>query len=370
MGNTVQKINMKKIIDALEERVLAGESLSVDDVLPLFDAEGPDLMSLFASANRIRHEMAGDDVHLCGIVNAKSGACSENCIYCAQSASHATGVEVYSLMEEDALVEASETALQNGAQAFGIVTAWRGIKKGKALDTICNAIRRIRDEGKVIPDLSLGIIDDPEVPRLLVEAGAVEYNHNLEAAPSFYPNLCSTHTFEERVRTIKLCKDSGMRICSGGIFGLGENNEQRIELALELRNLDVDTVPLNFYNHTPGNNVNLEKVGKLSAMEALRIVSVFRFLLPSKVIKVAGGREITLGHLQPMMFLAGANSTMIGHYLTTSGRTPQDDLDMIAQCGLSVSERSCGDYSEDAELSQKRETVKAQATLAQAALVA
>ncbi len=325
----------------MQDNVLAGDSITPEEALKLLDSKGSDALLLFSAANRIREKFTGNGIHICGIVNAKSGACSENCNFCSQSASHPTAIENYSLLDPDSLVDASRKAASNGAKAFGIVTAWKGIKKGKQLDIICEAIRKIKAEGRIVPDLSLGLIDDPEVAVTLAEAGAIEYNHNLESGPSFFPNICTTHSFQDRVTTIQNLKLAGLRICSGGIFGLGETNSQRIELAFELKKLDVQTTPLNFYHHTDGNAVTINNLEQIKPLEALTIVSVFRFVLPHNVIKIAGGRETTLKEFQSMMFLTGANSTMVGHYLTTSGRTPQDDLNVIKDSGLYVSEHAC-----------------------------
>ncbi len=333
--------NKGDFVSSMEKKVLSGASIEFDEAVELIQLTGADRLQLFASAHRIREAYCGNEVHLCGIVNAKSGACSENCNFCSQSAAHDTNIPTYSLLDSDSILEASDTAAKNGASAFGIVTAWRGIKKGRGLDQICEAIQKIKNAGKIVPDLSLGLIEDPDVAQALADAGAVEYNHNLEAGPSFFPNICTTHKFEDRVKTIQYVKAAGMKVCSGGIFGLGETPAQRVELGFELKKLDVKTTPLNFYHHTEGNNVDLAKLKKISPLEALQIVSVFRFILPGNVLKIAGGRESTLGEFQSMMFLTGANSTMVGHYLTTSGRQPADDLALIEESGLVLSEHGC-----------------------------
>lgn len=325
---------MQNFILACEEKVLNGGEIGLDEGEKLLSARGSDQLLLFSSANRIREQFCGNGIHLCGIVNAKSGACSENCNFCSQAAGNDTGIDTYSLLDPDSIVGAAKEASENGAKAFGIVTAWRGIKKGKGLDQICEAIKKIRDQGLIVPDLSLGLIEDQDVADRLAQAGAVEYNHNLEAAPSFFPGICTTHSFEDRVNTIKHIQAAGMQVCSGGIIGLGESNRQRVELALELKKLNIRTVPVNFYNHTEGNNVNLEEIEPVNPLEALQVVSVFRFILPDAVIKIAGGRETTLGGFQSLMYLTGANSSMVGHYLTTSGRKPEDDIRLIQDCGL------------------------------------
>ena len=327
---------MRDFILEMEEKVLGGIDVSFEEAVKLMGSKGSELMFLFACANRIREKFCGNEIHLCGIVNAKSGACSENCIFCSQSGHHQTNIEAYKLMEADSILEASRDAVKNGAGCFGIVAAWRGIKKGKALDNICTAVRKICVEGKIAPHLSLGLIEDQEVAERLAEAGATEYNLNLESGRSFYPDVCTSHSFEDRIKTVQYVKAAGMRVCCGGIFGLGESPDQRVELAVKLRELQVDTTPLNFYHHLEGNNVDVAKVGKISPLEALKIAAVFRFVLPKNIIKIAGGRENTLGEFQSMMFFAGVNSCLVGNYLTTAGRDAKMDLDLIKECGLSV----------------------------------
>jgi len=333
---------MQKFILRCEEKVLNGGGLELDEAEKLLSATGSDQLLLFSAANRIREKFCGSGIHLCGIVNAKSGACSENCNFCSQSVANDTGIDTYSLLDPDSIAKAAGEAAQNGAKAFGIVTAWRGIKKGKGLDQICTAIKKIKEQGLIVPDLSLGLIEDQEVANALALAGAIEYNHNLEASPSFFSKICTTHSFEDRVNTIKYVQAAGMQVCSGGIMGLGESDRQRAELAYELKKLHIRTVPINFYNHTEGNQVDYTNIGPLNPLKALQIVSVFRFILPEAIIKIAGGRETILGEFQSMMYLTGANSSMVGHYLTTGGRKPEDDINLIKTCGLEHCEHGCG----------------------------
>jgi biotin synthase len=178
------------------------------------------------------------------------------------------------------------------------------------------------------------------VAEMLATAGGAEYNLNLEAASSFYPQICTTHSFEERINTINYVKAAGMRVCSGGILGLGELPSQRVELALELKKLKVNTVPLNFYHHIDGNPVNISETGNISPLDALKIVSVFRFIMPEVILKIAGGRENTLEEFQSLMLLTGANSIMVGNYLTTTGRRPEVDMELINKCGMFVADPS------------------------------
>ncbi|MBF0431548.1 MAG: biotin synthase BioB [Fibrobacteria bacterium] len=329
---------MRNFISEVEQSVLEGAPLSAKTAEKLFTARGSDVMFLFASANRIREHYCGNEAHLCGIINAKSGACSEDCIFCAQSAKHHTGIDKYQLLDADDIVKASRKAAADGARSFGIVTAWKGLDKGDALESLCKALKKIKLENTVMPDLSTGIIKDPDVAYTLAEAGAVEYNINLESGESFYPQICTTHSYEERVQTIKYVKAAGMRVCCGGIFGLGETSVQRVELAETLRELKVDTVPVNFYHHVEGNAVDVTKTTKLTPFEALKIPAVFRFMLPEAIIKIAGGRESTLGEFQSLMLLTGANATMVGNYLTTEGRSASQDLELIKNSGYTLAE--------------------------------
>lgn len=301
--------------------------------------DGPDLWDLFAIANRVRHEQVGDEVHLCGIINAKSGHCPEDCGFCSQSKHFTTGIKTYPYLPAEDIVAGAEKAANEGATRFGIVTATRDLKKGKFLDRVLDSVRRVAADGKVQADASLGIIDDPEVAVALKEAGLVEINHNLETSRNFFPSVCTTHTYDDRINTLRNAKAAGLALCSGGIFGMGESWEDRIDLALQLLELDVDTVPLNFLHQIEG--TPLQNAETLSPMEILKVVALFRLLMPKTEIKVAGGREVNLRALQPLMFAAGANSSMVGSYLTTGGWSVEKDHEMIQDMGLRVA-TSCG----------------------------
>ena len=320
-------LSFRNFVHDLCDRVLAGAEVAREEAIRLLSARGPDSFDLFAAANRVRDQFQGQDVHLCSIVNAKSGRCSEDCGFCAQSARFETGVPEYDLLDASSIRQHALAAKERGAQALGIVTAWRGLKKGRSLDLILERLREINTVPGLHADASLGIIDDPEIPALLKAAGLHTYNHNLESSRRFYPQVCSTHDYDERLRTIRLMKDAGVRICSGGIFNMGEEPEDRVDLALELRALDVDIVPMNFLNPMDGTPMGSRTL--MPPMEALRTIAMFRFVLPRKEIMVAGGREVNLGQLQSLMFIAGASATMAGHYLTSTGRATADDWDLI-----------------------------------------
>jgi len=324
--------SMRAFIREMEEKAIANKGLSYKEGCRLIQAEGPDIIDLISSANRVRQHFCGDQINLCSISNAKSGDCSENCTFCSQSAYHGTDVDTYPLTSSEQLVAEAKTAASQNAEAFGVVVAWWGLREGPDLDAILERLRALSAAGHTRTDASLGIISDPKIAFQLKEAGLAFYNHNLETARSFFPNICTTHAYEERIKTIEYCKAAGIKICSGGIFGMGESLDQRIELALALQDLDVDVVPLNFLNAIK--DTPLEDQAPLQPMEILKIIAVFRLMLPSKDIMTAGGREMHLRDLQSWMFTAGASHTLIGNYLTTSGRKSEDDLRMIEDLGL------------------------------------
>ncbi len=301
--------------------------------------KGPDLWDLFAIANRVRHEQVGDDVLLCGIINAKSGHCPEDCSFCAQSVHFSTGIKTYPYLPADDIVAGAQKAASEGATRYGIVTATKDLKPGKFLDRVLDSVRKVAAEGSIQPDASLGIIYDPDVAVQLKDAGLGEINHNLETSRRYFPKVCTTHSYDDRVNTLKHAKAAGLMLCSGGIFGMGEEWEDRVDLAETLLELEVDTVPLNFLHHMEG--TPLSHATPLSPMEILQVVAMFRLVMPKTEIKVAGGREVNLRALQPMMFAAGANSTMVGSYLTTGGWSVEKDHEMIHDMGLHVA-KSCG----------------------------
>lgn len=322
-----QDLSFSRWLEPITERVLQGGSVTREEALHMLSAEGADSFTLFAGANRIRETFQGSDVHLCSIVNAKSGRCSEDCGFCSQSVHFESSIPEYPLVGADEVVAHAEAAKARGSQALGIVAAWKGLRKGRQLDEVLDRIRKVAAVEGIHADASLGLIDDPEIPTMLKDAGLVTYNHNLETSRRFFGNVCETHSYDERIRTLQLLKSEGLHTCSGGIFGMGEETEDRVDLALELKELDVDVIPLNFLN--PMEGTPMEGRPLLAPMDCLRTIAMFRFVHPTKEIMVAGGREVNLRDLQPLMFVAGASATMAGHYLTSSGRSTADDWQMI-----------------------------------------
>lgn len=325
---------MRTTIATIADRIVAGGSITEAEALELTNVAGPDLFFLFAEANRVRERFIGSGIFLCSIINAKSGRCPENCSFCAQSAHHATNAPVYPLVDEERIVSCAKEAESAGSHCYGIITSGTGIAKGEELERILRAIRRVKAETSISPSCSLGIIDG-ETALLLKEAGMETYHHNLETARSFFPNVCTTHDYEEDVETVRVVKEAGLKVCCGGIFGLGEMAPQRVELAMTLRELDVDSVPLNFLNPIQG--TRLEGADNITPLECLKTVALFRFILPAKKISVCGGRDRNLRDLQSWIFMAGASGAMIGNYLTTAGRPVEQDWQMLKDLELTVS---------------------------------
>jgi biotin synthase len=316
----------------LAARIVAGESLGFDDAMHILGARGAAFSRILAGASELRERTFGNRAEFCSIINAKSGRCAENCAFCAQSSHYLTDAPVFPLKSRHEILDGARQAEKEGSHCFGIVTSGTRIR-GQELDEILAAIRDICSGTSIAPSASLGLLDELTAQKL-VEAGCVTYHHNLETARSFFPNICTTHEYEEDVQTVRLAKAAGMKVCCGGIFGLGESLEQRVELAFTLRDLQVDSVPLNFLNPIAG--TPLEKNSQLTPMDCLRIVALFRYALPDRRISVCGGREKNLRDLQSWIFMAGASGTMIGNYLTTSGRDRAMDLQMFRDAEVEI----------------------------------
>lgn len=285
-----------------------------------------DAMILFHHAKKIRERFRGKTVGLCAIVNAKSGACPEDCTFCAQSAHYKTASPVYSLMDPEEVLKYARQAEKDGAEHFGVVISGKGIKDDKELFAIGEIVKRLKQEIRLEVHASVGIVTRRQL-EYLRDCGVTMINHNLETSERYYPEICTTHTFQERIETIKSAKECGLKTCVGGIFGLGETLDDRVDMAFAIRELDIDTVPLNFLHAIDG--TPLGKQVPLSPIVILMTIALYRFILPQKEIKICGGREVNLRDLQSMIFFAGADSMMIGNYLTTAGREPELDWQMI-----------------------------------------
>ena len=317
-------------IPRIAQGVLDGKPITRDQALALTQACGDELIDLFYWANKIRIKFVGRQVKFCSIVTGKVGACSEDCGYCSQSKHHTTHVSPEKMSVEQ-MSAAADEALKNGASSFGIVNSGRG-PTDRELDWLEPFFKKTTEEGKVRPCATLGELTADQAKRLK-GMGVKRINHNLETSERFFPNVVSTHSYEDRRRTIQVAKEAGLSICSGGIFGMGEVWQDRLDVAFELRELGADVVPINFLNAIQGTPI-YDKTTPLEPMEALQIIAVFRFILPDRELKIAGGREKILRDMQSWIFFAGGSSFLIGNYLTTFGRSPKDDHQMLKDLGL------------------------------------
>ncbi len=290
-----------------------------------------DIMLLLAQANIVREHFHGPEIDLCAIVNAKSGRCSENCAFCAQSAHFTTAVASYPLMRSSDIIAKAENCRLNTTHRFSIVTSGKGVVSGADFKRICKIVEKLAAMPNMSPCASLGILT-PEQLAQLKQAGLKRYHHNLETAESFYLKICTTHSFSQRAATVRAARAAGLEVCCGGILGMGETPAQRIELAFTLRELGVDSVPLNFLN--PLSGTPLEKQQPLPPLDILKAIALFRFVLPDTELRICGGREKNMRTLQPFMYLAGASGAMTGNYLTTQGRDPAIDIREILDLGL------------------------------------
>jgi len=320
-------------IAGLGQRVVGGGHVSRPEALWLFQLESSaDILDLLSWANRIRERFKGNKIHLCSIVNAKAGACPENCSFCAQSSHYQTGSPRYGFVDPAPVREAAAEAQKNGVTAVGLVAAWKGLNEGPILDEVCERVRELKATGQTRPDVSLGIIKSQRVADRLKEAGVECYGHNLESSRRFFPQTCTTHTFDDRLETIGYLKKAGIKICSGGIIGMGETREDRCDLAFELKAIRANVVPINILNPVPG--TPFEQNPPLPVLEILKTIACFRFILPRQEIMIAGGRTVNLRDAQSMVFMAGASALMVGNYLTTLNQPVEKDLQMLKDLGL------------------------------------
>ncbi len=329
-------MNYWQDIEKLVSQVVEGHTPSLNQGLQILRSSGATCTAYLAGAHHLKEKFFDDAAQLCSIINAKSGRCQENCSFCAQSSHHSSSPPVYPLKSKQEIVEGARQAEAEGSHCYGIVTSGTKPEQGDEFNTVLSAIREIRDRFDIEPSASLGLLTEA-LAKDLADAGCVTYHHNLETARSFFPSICTTHDYEEDVNTVRLAKTAGMKVCCGGIFGLGESAEQRVELAETLSELNVDSVPLNFLNPVQG--TPLENQQSLTPMDCVRAIAMFRYFMPEKPISVCGGRETNLRELQSWIFMAGASGTMIGNYLTTSGRDREIDLQMFAD--IEVKTHAC-----------------------------
>ncbi len=320
------------MLKRIEEKIVGGGDVSPKEAAYISSISGTDVFDLFAMANRIRNLFRGNRIDICAIVNAKSGACPEDCAYCAQSSRSSSEIRVFPLVDKEAVVEKAAEAKQGGAKRFCIVTSGRKVTETE-LRRIADMISAVRTAG-LLPCATLGLLNRAEL-LLLRDAGLERFHHNIETSENFFPRICSTHTYRQKLETIAAVKSVGLSLCSGGIFGLGENWQDRIDMGIALREIGPDSVPLNFL--IPIRGTGLESRSPLEPFEALKIISLFRLLLPDREVRICGGRAQTLGEFNSFIFLAGADGILSGNYLTTSGRCFEDDIRLVRRQGLEIS---------------------------------
>jgi biotin synthase len=317
---------------SIAERILKepGYAVSFEESCQLAAISEAHPLDLIACADKIRTHFKKNRVFTCAIINAKSGSCSEDCAFCAQSAHHSTKVQTYPLMSEEELVDNAVRMHQAGATYYSMVTSGFALN-AKEMRRVGRVAASIKSKTNLTVCGSLGVLTESKAKQLK-DAGVTRYHHNLETARSHFHRICTTHDYEEDLATVRLAKAAGLETCSGCIMGLGETWEQRVELAFTLKELDVDSIPINFLNPIPG--TKLEDRPLLPPIEALRCIALFRFIHPQKDITICGGRGVTLKDYQSWVFAAGANGLMIGNYLTTQGRNIDMDMEMIEAMGL------------------------------------
>ncbi len=315
----------------MAEAVLSGGEISRDDAESILAAPDMDVLAILSAGFRIRHQYFGRTVQLYFLMNAKSGLCPEDCHYCSQSKISQADVPKYNILNRDRLMDAAKLAAERGAKTYCLVISARGPND-----------REIAAVEKVVPEIKakygldicacLGLLSRDQADRLKV-CGVDRVNHNLNTSSEYYEDICTTHTYADRVETLRNVRDAGMEMCSGGIIGMGEKHEDIVSMAFDLRELGVQSIPLNFLNAIEG--TPLEGTSQLTANDCLKALAMFRFVNPDRELRISGGREIHLRSLQPLGLYV-ANSLFVGDYLTTEGQAPQADYDMIRDLGFEV----------------------------------
>jgi biotin synthase len=324
-------IELRSKWDLFAEKALRGELLSVEEGLAVLEADDDELLPLLHAAFQVRKTYYGKKVKLNLIINAKSGLCPEDCGYCSQSIVSKAPVSKYPLLEKNVLIDGARKAMELKVGTYCIVASGRG-PTSKELDQVVDAVKEIKATMPMKVCACLGILSEEQAGRLK-EAGVDRYNHNLNTSAGNFANITTTHTYDDRVATVEKAKASGMSPCSGCIVGMGETNAEIVQIAYALRDLDADSIPVNFLNSIPG--TPLENNRELNPRKCLKVLALFRFICPTKEIRVSGGREVNLRSLQPLGLYA-ANSIFVGDYLTTEGQEAREDHRMIEDLGFEI----------------------------------
>lgn len=315
-------------LEDLKVQVLEGKDITREQARWLADYE--DLDALCDAADEIRRHFVGNRVDSCSIVNARSGLCGEDCRWCAQASRHHTGCKTYNTIDVEEVMQAARLNQASGIRRLSLVTSGKRVTE-KDLPPFLEIYRRLAKETNLHLCASMGLLNESEL-KALKESGVTRYHCNLETSKEFFPRLCTTHTPEQKKETLLAARRAGLKICSGGIIGMGETMDDRISLALELRELDVDSVPLNILNPIPG--TPLENQPLIPEEEIIRTVAVFRFLLPKKALRFAGGRMRLSQKSLARILRGGMNGALMGDMLTTISNQVSDDKKLFKQCGL------------------------------------
>ena len=315
----------------LAHRVLEGYAVTADEALAMLRSADQELLDLLAAAYTIRRRYFGNTVQLYFLINAKSGLCPEDCHYCSQSKLSTADIPRYSLMKRDTLLDGARTAFERGSKTYCIVISGRGPSETE-LRAVERIVPEIKDRYPLKVCACLGLLSQGQARRLKA-CGVDRVNHNLNTSESYYSEICETHTYRDRLETLRAVRDAGIEVCSGGIIGMGEADEDVVQMALALREIKAESIPLNFLH--PIDGTPLAGTHRLNPRYCLKALAMFRFVNPASELRIAGGRELQLGSLQPLG-LYPANSIFVGDYLTTKGQLPQADYDMIEQMGFVV----------------------------------
>ncbi|MDF7806979.1 biotin synthase BioB [Pontiellaceae bacterium B12219] len=317
------------MLESIKTKCLKGAGCTAEEALELVACDETELL---AAASEIRAAFFGKHIELCSIINAKSGKCDMDCRFCSQSGHNSTEIEVYPFMDSETLEEQIREDIKGGNRKCGVVTSG-GKLSSSELRKLADVVKKIGGGEEAPVCGSLGRLT-PEDLAMLKESGVTRFHHNMETAENYYSEICTTQDWSERLATVKAAQAAGLKVCSGGLFGMGETWKDRIDLALALRELGVDSVPINFLYAHPG--TPMKDQAPMSAAEALKIIAVYRFLLPNVTLRICGGRSHILGDRQSELFAAGANGLMTGNYLTVAGSQYESDLEMIRELGLEI----------------------------------
>jgi len=317
------------MLQEIKERILNGGQITPEEAIALVQSEEKE--AFYAAADEIRKYFKGDFMEMCSIMNAKSGKCTQDCKWCSQSMFHKTNVEEYELVD---LKEAEDLAAENAAKGvyrFSLVTSGRSISN-KNLDQLCGVYKNIQKSIPIHLCASMGLLNRSQLEKLR-EVGVGHYHCNIETAPSYFKEVCTSHTMEDKIRTIRMARETGMGICSGGIIGMGETMEQRIEMAFTLRELEIESIPLNILMPVEGTKLAEHK--PLTDEEILNTFALFRFINPKANIRLAGGRNL-ISHIQDKALKAGVSAALVGDYLTTIGTNVNQDKAIFQDAGFSL----------------------------------